>query len=175
MKRSKCDRQDALIIVFQSHSSPLNCNEIKLWGVQRRPPRAVTRSAFIQILPLQRFRYNTRPTCKLDSISINCSVLDSPKHSDNSRRCSNLIYICMCASVCVEVPAPFIFRGVLNQCINEKFLLSPSISASPAELGYLPWDSREGPCAGPVSSLCALIMAPGTERALSHPRPYVLD
>lgn len=25
---------------------------------------------------------------------------------------------------------------------------------------------REGPCAGPVSSLCALIMAPGTKQAI---------
>lgn len=126
-------------------------------------------SAFIKILQLQRFRYNTQPTCKLDRISINCSVLDSTKHSDNSGCSFNLICICMCASVCVAVPAPFICPGVLNKCINEKFLLSLSISASPAELGYLPWDSREGPCAGPVSSLCALIIAPGTERALSHP------
>lgn len=50
-----------------------------------------------------------------------------------------------------------------------------SLSLSPAELGYLPWDNREGPCAGPVSSLCALIMAPSTERAYSHPSPYALD
>lgn len=53
--------------------------------------------------------------------------------------------------------------------------LSLFLSASLAELGYPPWDYREGPCAGPVSSLCALIMAPGTNRASSHPWPYVLD
>lgn len=90
--------------------------------------------------------------------------------------CGVFAHVCVHVRMCVSIA---ICEGGLKKHVviqkdmnfTENLWLSLLLSqyVSPAELGYLPWDSKEGSCTGPVSSLCALIMPPGTERASNHP------